>query len=74
MRERDACHIKASKERAPILSRNGPYSLTHPSCSPPCAYTSALAMLESPSQKLSTASWTETMAIHWMSVANAKDV
>jgi hypothetical protein len=55
-----------------VLSANGRSSVTHPPHSLPSRRSSALPTLQAASQDLTTASWTEAMAVHWVSVANTK--
>jgi hypothetical protein len=55
-----------------VLSANGRSSVTVLPHSLPSRRSSALAALQAASQNLTTASWTEAMAVHRVSVANTK--
>jgi hypothetical protein len=57
-----------------VLGNGCPSALTWHPFRFPSRHSSALATLQATSKKLTTAAWTEAIAIHWMSDANAKGV
>jgi hypothetical protein len=60
-------------ELRPLLEY-GRSLLTHPPRRLPSRHSRAMATLQAAPQKLTITSWTEAVAVHWMSAGDAKDV